>query len=109
MLFTVVGREIQFGGGLGNAAEGDERLGVELPGAGRHQRRRAGQRQQPVQASRGEPIRPRGDGGLQNLAGSSLRVSFGWNSTAEDADAVVQALLRLTQRARHQSSKERAA
>lgn len=34
----------------------------------------------------------------ENLAGASLRVSFGWNSTQEDADAVVAALLRLSNR-----------
>jgi cysteine desulfurase len=34
----------------------------------------------------------------ENLAGASLRVSFGWNSTKEDADAVVASLLRLTAR-----------
>jgi cysteine desulfurase len=33
------------------------------------------------------------------LAGASVRVSFGWNSTQEDADAVVVSLLRLNQRA----------
>ena len=36
----------------------------------------------------------------QALAGASLRVSFGWNSTKEDADAVVTSLLRLNQRAK---------
>ncbi len=40
----------------------------------------------------------------ENLAGASLRVSFGWNSTAADADAVVASLLRLNSRL-----KERAA
>jgi cysteine desulfurase len=34
----------------------------------------------------------------ENLAGASLRVSFGWNSTMEDADAVVAALARLNNR-----------
>jgi cysteine desulfurase len=33
------------------------------------------------------------------LARASLRVSFGWNSTQEDADAVVASLVRLNQRA----------
>jgi cysteine desulfurase len=33
------------------------------------------------------------------LAGASLRVSFGWNSTKEDADAVVASLVHLNQRA----------
>jgi cysteine desulfurase len=33
-----------------------------------------------------------------DLAGASLRVSFGWNSTLEDADAVVAALARLNNR-----------
>ncbi|HWY62547.1 MAG TPA: cysteine desulfurase family protein [Rhizomicrobium sp.] len=33
------------------------------------------------------------------LAGASLRVSFGWNSTKEDADAVVASLVRLNRRA----------
>jgi cysteine desulfurase len=33
------------------------------------------------------------------LAGASLRVSFGWNSTLEDADAVVASLIRLNNRA----------
>ena len=33
------------------------------------------------------------------LAGASLRVSFGWNSTLEDADAVVASLTRLNNRA----------
>jgi cysteine desulfurase len=41
----------------------------------------------------------------ENLAGASLRVSFGWNSTKEDADAVVAALLRLNSRAKIHSSK----
>jgi cysteine desulfurase len=36
----------------------------------------------------------------ENLAGASLRVSFGWNSTAEDAHAVVAALSRLASRAK---------
>ena len=36
----------------------------------------------------------------ENLAGASLRVSFGWNSSAEDAQAVVAALLRLSSRAK---------
>jgi cysteine desulfurase len=35
----------------------------------------------------------------EKLAGASLRVSFGWNSTKADADAVVESLLRLKQRA----------
>ena len=39
------------------------------------------------------------------LAGASLRVSFGWNSTAEDADAVVASLVRLNQRT-HQRAAE---
>jgi len=34
------------------------------------------------------------------LAGASLRVSFGWNSTTDDADAVIAALLRLNGRAK---------
>ena len=33
------------------------------------------------------------------LAGASLRVSFGWNSTKEDTDAVVASLVRLNNRA----------
>ena len=33
------------------------------------------------------------------LAGASLRVSFGWNSVTQDADAVVAALVRLNHRA----------
>jgi cysteine desulfurase len=41
----------------------------------------------------------------ENLAGASLRVSFGWNSTADDADAVVAALVRLHNRA-HQRAAE---
>jgi cysteine desulfurase len=40
-----------------------------------------------------------------NLAGASLRVSFGWNSTDADADAVVAALVRLNNRA-HQRAAE---
>ena len=39
------------------------------------------------------------------LAGAALRVSFGWNSTAQDADAVVASLIRLNQRA-HQRAAE---
>ena len=39
------------------------------------------------------------------LAGASLRVSFGWNSTNADADAVVAALVRLNNRA-HQRAAE---
>ena len=39
------------------------------------------------------------------LAGASLRVSFGWNSTPEDADAVVASLVRLNQSA-HQRAAE---
>ncbi len=34
----------------------------------------------------------------ENLAGASLRVSFGWNSSKEDADAVIAALVRLSSR-----------
>ena len=34
------------------------------------------------------------------LAGASIRVSFGWNSTAEDADAVVASLTKLVARVR---------
>jgi cysteine desulfurase len=34
------------------------------------------------------------------LAGASIRVSFGWNSADEDADAVVASLLRLKSRAK---------
>ena len=41
----------------------------------------------------------------ENLAGASLRVSFGWNSTEADAEAVVAALLRLNNRAKTRSSK----
>lgn len=36
----------------------------------------------------------------EKLAGSALRFSFGWNSTAEDADAAVESLVKLWQRAR---------
>ncbi len=36
----------------------------------------------------------------EKLAGSSLRFSFGWNSTPEDADAAVASLVKLWQRAR---------
>jgi cysteine desulfurase len=39
------------------------------------------------------------------LAGASLRVSFGWNSVAADADAVVASLVRLNNRA-HQRAAE---
>jgi len=46
-------------------------------------------------------------GVAENLAGASLRVSFGWNSTPIDADAVVAALLRLVNR--KSSKAERAA
>ena len=38
------------------------------------------------------------------LAGASLRVSFGWNSTREDADAVVAALARLSSRAKSRAA-----
>jgi len=41
----------------------------------------------------------------ENLSGASLRVSFGWNSTREDAEAVVAALLRLNSRVKIRSSK----
>jgi cysteine desulfurase len=44
-----------------------------------------------------------------NLAGASLRVSFGWNSAKEDADAVVASLVRLNQRAKARVSKVEAA
>lgn len=37
-------------------------------------------------------------GVAENLAGASLRVSFGWNSTQADADAVIASLLRLVNR-----------
>ena len=36
----------------------------------------------------------------EKLAGSALRFSFGWSSTAEDADAAVASLVKLWQRAR---------
>ena len=36
----------------------------------------------------------------ENLAGASLRVSFGWNSTPADADAVIASLVRLSDRKR---------
>jgi cysteine desulfurase len=36
----------------------------------------------------------------EELAGASIRVSFGWDSTYEDADAVVASLLKLRQRVR---------
>jgi cysteine desulfurase len=39
-------------------------------------------------------------GVADELAGASIRVSFGWNSTNEDADAVVASLLKLRQRVR---------
>ena len=41
----------------------------------------------------------------ENLSAASLRVSFGWNSTREDAEAVVAALLRLGSRVKIHSSK----
>ncbi len=41
-----------------------------------------------------------GDGDDDDLAGASIRVSFGWNSSKEDADAVVASLVKLRQRAR---------
>jgi cysteine desulfurase len=41
----------------------------------------------------------------ENMAGASLRVSFGWNSTLEDAGAAVAALLRLNSRVKRHSSK----
>src|SRR6185312_9181652 len=45
----------------------------------------------------------------EDLAGASLRVSFGWNSTKDDADAVLAALVRLNSRAKHHPSKVEAA
>jgi cysteine desulfurase len=45
----------------------------------------------------------------ENLSGASLRVSFGWSSTKEDADAVVASLQRLNNRARARSSAHEAA
>jgi cysteine desulfurase len=36
----------------------------------------------------------------ENLAGASVRVSFGWNSAKNDADAVVASLVRLNNRAK---------
>ncbi len=35
-----------------------------------------------------------------DLAGASIRISFGWNSTTADADAVIASLLKLRQRVR---------
>ncbi len=40
----------------------------------------------------------------EDLAGASLRVSFGWNSVPEDADAVVAALVRLKSRAKSRAA-----
>jgi cysteine desulfurase len=45
----------------------------------------------------------------ENLAGASLRVSFGWSSTKEDADAVVASLQRLNNRVKARSSAHEAA
>jgi cysteine desulfurase len=39
-------------------------------------------------------------GVANELAGASIRVSFGWNSTQEDADAVVASLVKLASRVR---------
>jgi cysteine desulfurase len=39
-------------------------------------------------------------GVADDLAGASIRVSFGWNSTHADADAVIASLLKLRQRVR---------
>lgn len=39
-------------------------------------------------------------GVADELAGASIRVSFGWNSTREDADAVVASLVKLASRVR---------
>ena len=39
-------------------------------------------------------------GVADDLAGASIRVSFGWNSTNDDADAVVASLVKLRQRVR---------
>ncbi|MES2254847.1 MAG: cysteine desulfurase family protein [Pseudomonadota bacterium] len=39
-------------------------------------------------------------GVADELAGASIRVSFGWNSTQEDADAVVASLVKLASRVR---------
>jgi cysteine desulfurase len=39
-------------------------------------------------------------GVAEELAGASVRVSFGWNSTQDDPDAAVAALVRLAARAR---------
>ena len=36
----------------------------------------------------------------ESLAAGSIRASFGWNSTKEDADAVVASLIKIWQRAR---------
>jgi cysteine desulfurase len=44
----------------------------------------------------------------ENLAGASLRVSFGWNSTREDADAVVASLVRLHNRVLARAKEEAA-
>ncbi len=40
----------------------------------------------------------------ESLAGASLRVSFGWNSIKEDADAVVASLVRLNSRAKQRAA-----
>ena len=39
-------------------------------------------------------------GAVDELAGASIRVSFGWDSTIEDADAVVASLVKLAARVR---------
>ena len=39
-------------------------------------------------------------GAADNLAGAAIRVSFGWNSTLEDADAVIASLMKLVARVR---------
>jgi cysteine desulfurase len=44
----------------------------------------------------------------ENLAGASLRVSFGWNSAKEDADAVISSLVRLNNRAKSRAKVEAA-
>jgi len=43
-------------------------------------------------------------GVCEDLAGASLRVSFGWNSVQNDADAVVAALVRLKSRAKSRAA-----
>ena len=40
----------------------------------------------------------------EKLAGASVRISFGWNSTKEDADAVVASLERLNNRVKQRAA-----